>query len=164
MHDNTFSFHTLNPDIIINGLFDLGIRVDSGLTALNSYENRVYQFQDEDRHRYVVKFYRPERWSMEQISEEHSFTLQLKQGECRLLHRYFLITIHFINIRDSVLLFFRALVDAPLSLIILIKWHRWVVILGVYIISGESSVLWHARILASMSICSYRVIFLNIQR
>ncbi|MDF7679464.1 serine/threonine protein kinase [Enterobacteriaceae bacterium ESL0689] len=80
MHDNTFSFHTLNPDIIINGLFDLGIRVDSGLTALNSYENRVYQFQDEDRHRYVVKFYRPERWSMEQISEEHSFTLQLKQG------------------------------------------------------------------------------------
>ncbi len=27
-------------------------------TALNSYENRVYQFMDEDRRRYVVKFYR----------------------------------------------------------------------------------------------------------
>ncbi|WP_237578171.1 phosphotransferase, partial [Klebsiella pneumoniae] len=42
-----------------------------GLTPLNSYENRVYQFQDEERHRYVVKFYRPERWSAEQILEEH---------------------------------------------------------------------------------------------
>ncbi|MDI4740156.1 D-alanyl-D-alanine carboxypeptidase, partial [Salmonella enterica subsp. enterica serovar Kentucky] len=44
-----------------------GTRVDSGLTPLNSYENRVYQFQDEDRRRFVVKFYRPERWSVDQI-------------------------------------------------------------------------------------------------
>ncbi|WP_424585897.1 phosphotransferase, partial [Acinetobacter baumannii] len=53
------------------------MRVDSGLTPLNSYENRVYQFQDEERHRYVVKFYRPERWSAAQILEEHQFALQL---------------------------------------------------------------------------------------
>ncbi|MGL9734360.1 MAG: hypothetical protein ACR5LD_09140 [Symbiopectobacterium sp.] len=30
------------------------------MTALNSYENRVYQFIDKDRHRFVVKLYRPE--------------------------------------------------------------------------------------------------------
>lgn len=81
MHDKAFTFQTLHPDTIIDGLFDLGMRVDSGLTPLNSYENRVYQFQDEDRRRYVVKFYRPERWSAEQILEEHQFSLQLVQDE-----------------------------------------------------------------------------------
>ena len=41
----------------MDALFEHGIRVDSGLTPLNSYENRVYQFQDEDRRRFfVVKF------------------------------------------------------------------------------------------------------------
>ncbi len=81
MHDKAFTFQTLRPDTIIDGLFDLGMRVDSGLTPLNSYENRVYQFRDEERHRYVVKFYRPERWSAEQILEEHQFALQLVEDE-----------------------------------------------------------------------------------
>lgn len=52
-----------------------------GLTPLNSYENRVYQFRDEDRRRFVVKFYRPERWSVEQIREEHQFALELVSDE-----------------------------------------------------------------------------------
>ncbi|KFB99608.1 serine/threonine kinase [Trabulsiella guamensis ATCC 49490] len=81
MNDKAFTFQTLHPDTIMDALFDQGIRVDSGLTPLNSYENRVYQFQDEDRHRYVVKFYRPERWSAEQILEEHQFALELEQDD-----------------------------------------------------------------------------------
>ncbi len=51
------------------------------LPPLNSYENRVYQFQDEDRRRFVVKFYRPERWTADQILEEHQFALQLVNDE-----------------------------------------------------------------------------------
>lgn len=81
MNDNAFTFQTLHPDTIMDALFEQGIRVDSGLTALNSYENRVYQFQDEDRRRYVVKFYRPQRWSAEQISEEHQFAHELMNDE-----------------------------------------------------------------------------------
>ncbi|MFW0768131.1 serine/threonine protein kinase [Trabulsiella odontotermitis] len=81
MNDKAFTFQTLHPDTIMDALFEQGIRVDSGLTPLNSYENRVYQFQDEDRHRYVVKFYRPERWSAEQILEEHQFALELQQDD-----------------------------------------------------------------------------------
>jgi len=65
----------------MDALFEQGIRVDSGLTPLNSFENRVYQFQDEDRKRYVVKFYRPHRWSPEQIEEEHQFALELLADE-----------------------------------------------------------------------------------
>ncbi|VEB91797.1 serine/threonine protein kinase [Citrobacter koseri] len=81
MNDNAFTFQTLHPDTIMDALFEQGIRVDSGLTPLNSYENRVYQFQDEDRRRFVVKFYRPERWSADQIREEHQFALELVKDE-----------------------------------------------------------------------------------
>src|ERR1051325_3596690 len=81
MTDSAFNFQTLHPDTIMDALFEQGIRVDSGLTPLNSYENRVYQFQDEDRRRYVVKFYRPQRWSAEQISEEHQFAHELMNDE-----------------------------------------------------------------------------------
>lgn len=78
MNDKAFTFQTLHPDTIIDALFERGIRVDSGLTPLNSYENRVWQFQDEDRRRFVVKFYRPQRWSADQIREEHAFALDLQ--------------------------------------------------------------------------------------
>ncbi|WP_312110035.1 serine/threonine protein kinase [Pantoea septica] len=79
--DAAFNFQTLDPDAILDALWETGLRVESGLTALNSYENRVYQFSDEDRHRYVVKFYRPQRWSAAQIEEEHSFTRDLQADE-----------------------------------------------------------------------------------
>lgn len=81
MNNSTFNFQTLSPDLIMDALEEVGLRVDSGLTALNSYENRVYQFMGEDRKRYVVKFYRPERWSAQQIGEEHQFALDLVQTE-----------------------------------------------------------------------------------
>ncbi|MBK5143849.1 serine/threonine protein kinase [Budviciaceae bacterium BWR-B9] len=81
MNSAAFAFHTLMPDMILDALESVGLRVDSGLTALNSYENRVYQFMDEDRKRYVAKFYRPERWLPEQIQEEHDFSLTLSEAE-----------------------------------------------------------------------------------
>ncbi|SQI47216.1 serine/threonine protein kinase [Serratia plymuthica] len=55
MNNSAFNFQTLSPDLIMDALEGVGLRVDSGLTALNSYENRVYQFMDEDRKRYVVE-------------------------------------------------------------------------------------------------------------
>jgi len=35
------------------------------------------KFIAEDKRRYVVKFYRPQRWTELQINEEHQFTLEL---------------------------------------------------------------------------------------
>lgn len=81
MTQSAFTFHSLTPDLIIDSLESVGLRVDSGLTELNSYENRVYQFSDEDRRRYVVKYYRPLRWTKEQILEEHQFVQQLVSDE-----------------------------------------------------------------------------------
>ncbi len=76
-----FSFQDLTPDFILDAIEATGLYPTSGLLALNSYENRVYQFIAEDGKRYVVKFYRPNRWSDEQIQEEHDFTFALFEAE-----------------------------------------------------------------------------------
>nr|WP_136250452.1 serine/threonine protein kinase [Ningiella ruwaisensis] len=76
-----FHFTKLSPELILDGIESLGVRVASGLLALNSYENRVYQFTDEDNQRFVVKFYRPKRWSNEQILEEHEFSQLLRDED-----------------------------------------------------------------------------------
>ena len=77
MTDQAFNFDALTPDFMWYALESIGIRAESGLLPLNSYENRVYQFTDEDKKRYVVKFYRPQRWSLAQIQEEHDFAHEL---------------------------------------------------------------------------------------
>ena len=78
---DTPDYHNLTPDFICDAVESLGFRLDTGLLALNSYENRVYQFRAEDGKRYVVKFYRPHRWSDAQIEEEHAFTQELYDAE-----------------------------------------------------------------------------------
>ncbi|PHM74561.1 serine/threonine protein kinase [Xenorhabdus kozodoii] len=76
-----FNFQNITPDLIMDALVHSGLYPDSGLTELNSYENRVYQFMDENRKRYVVKFYRPLRWSKQQIQEEHDLAHELQQAD-----------------------------------------------------------------------------------
>ena len=51
------------------------------MLALNSYENRVYQIGIEDEKPLIAKFYRPGRWSDEQILEEHDYTQELADRE-----------------------------------------------------------------------------------
>jgi len=81
----SFDFSLLTPDLIIDGLESAGFSVASGLLPLNSYENRVYQFHDDNNQRFVTKFYRPQRWSKETILEEHQFALELAEHELPLV-------------------------------------------------------------------------------
>ena len=74
-------YSRLTPDLILNALESLGLRCDGRLLALNSYENRVYQAGIEDAQPVVAKFYRPARWSDEQILEEHAFAAELAAAE-----------------------------------------------------------------------------------
>jgi Ser/Thr protein kinase RdoA (MazF antagonist) len=78
---SAFHFASLTPDLILDALGSVGLSLESGLTPLNSYENRVYQFLCEDKRRYVAKFYRPERWSQAQILEEHRLTQYLNDND-----------------------------------------------------------------------------------
>lgn len=51
------------------------------MLQLNSFENRVLLVQLESGGAVVVKFYRPGRWSDEQILEEHAFSAELHAAE-----------------------------------------------------------------------------------
>lgn len=79
---NAKPYSNLTPDCILNALDSAGFPCDGRLTALNSYENRVYQAGMEEGPPVVVKFYRPGRWSDAAILEEHGFVGEL--AECEL--------------------------------------------------------------------------------
>ncbi|MEG0225327.1 MAG: serine/threonine protein kinase [Comamonas sp.] len=74
-------YEQLTPDVVLDALAAVGLYGDGRLTALSSYENRVYQVFLEDGERVVAKFYRPGRWSTAQIGEEHAFSAQLEAAE-----------------------------------------------------------------------------------
>ncbi|MCY4214874.1 MAG: phosphotransferase, partial [Gammaproteobacteria bacterium] len=75
--DERTPYAGLSPDLTLDALESAGFRADGGLTALNSYENRVFQVGIDEGDPVVAKFYRPGRWSSEAILEEHAFTLEL---------------------------------------------------------------------------------------
>jgi Ser/Thr protein kinase RdoA (MazF antagonist) len=70
-------YQVLTPSVVLDALSGLGLAVDGRLSALSSYENRVYLAHLDDNTSVVAKFYRPGRWSEAQIREEHSFTAEL---------------------------------------------------------------------------------------
>ena len=77
----THPYSSLTPDLILDAVESTGFRSDGRLLALNSYENRVYQVGIEDGKPVIAKFYRPQRWTLEQILEEHTFATELADAE-----------------------------------------------------------------------------------
>lgn len=83
-------YEQLTPDVVQDALASVGLYGDGRMTALSSYENRVYQASLEDAElqtglsageSVVLKFYRPGRWSEAQILEEHAFAAELMAAE-----------------------------------------------------------------------------------
>lgn len=74
-------FANLGPDQVLDAIEQQGLLTDLRCYALNSYENRVYQIGIEEGEPIVAKFYRPGRWTREQILEEHAFCLALAEQE-----------------------------------------------------------------------------------
>ena len=83
------AYEPLTPDLVLDALASVGLLGDGRLLALSSYENRVYQVHLESPvgsadlagDVVVVKFYRPDRWSDDQIVEEHAFAAELMAAE-----------------------------------------------------------------------------------
>jgi Ser/Thr protein kinase RdoA (MazF antagonist) len=74
-------FLSLTPERVLAAVEAGGLRCNAVCYPLNSFENRVYEVELEDRTRVVAKFYRPGRWSEEQILEEHQFLADLAAEE-----------------------------------------------------------------------------------
>lgn len=80
-HDNAHPFERLTPSFLMDAVETLGFWCDGRTFPLNSYENRVYQVGIEEKEPLIAKFYRPQRWSREQILEEHNFCFELAEQE-----------------------------------------------------------------------------------
>ena len=78
-HEHAFSI--LTPDYVIDAFESLGYLSDGRMLTLNSYENRVYQVGVDEGEPVILKFYRPERWTDEQILEEHTFCYELLEQD-----------------------------------------------------------------------------------
>ena len=81
MTENPTPYDRLTPDVILDAIESTGYFADGRMLALNSYENRVYQIGIEDEKPLIAKFYRPGRWSDDQILEEHDYTQELADRE-----------------------------------------------------------------------------------
>lgn len=80
-------FYQLDPETILSSIDKLGYKTTGRCFPLNSMENRVYEVEIESNstkptdHFLIAKFYRPGRWTKEQILEEHAFLLELQESE-----------------------------------------------------------------------------------
>jgi len=74
-------FLSLTPDKVLEAVEAGGFRCNPVCYTLNSFENRVYEIELEDDTRLVAKFYRPNRWTREQILEEHQYLSDLEAAE-----------------------------------------------------------------------------------
>lgn len=78
-------FDNLTPDLVIEAVeAALDVELTNYTQPMPSYINRVYELKDEDENFYIVKFYRPGRWSREALLEEHAFMLDCAEDDIPL--------------------------------------------------------------------------------
>ena len=95
------SFIDLQPNQVMDAIETIGVRCTGRMLQLNSMENRVYEIEIEEAmpqsmwpdpemapahpKLLVAKFYRPGRWSRQQIQDEHSFLHQLYASDLNVI-------------------------------------------------------------------------------
>ncbi len=79
--DPTDLFLSLTPERVLQAVEAADLKTHPVCYPLNSFENRVYEVELVDRTRVVAKFYRPQRWNVEQILEEHELLAELDAEE-----------------------------------------------------------------------------------
>jgi len=75
-------FPELGPETVLNLVeAELDIPCSNLCRQLNSYINRVFELEALDGRGLIVKFYRPDRWSLEALQDEHDFLQELHEQE-----------------------------------------------------------------------------------
>lgn len=74
-------FFKLTPDRVLEAVEQAGLEPTGHLMPLHCLENRVFDLRLEDNSHVVAKFYRPGRWSLAAIQEEHDFLFDLLEAE-----------------------------------------------------------------------------------
>ncbi len=82
MPHNSLTFHSLPPHTVLDVVEKVsGRRCTNLCRPLNSYINRVFELQDADGSGLIAKFYRPGRWSLAALEDEHDLLLELAAEE-----------------------------------------------------------------------------------
>lgn len=79
------TFYDLGPETILEFVESQGHLCTGEMIQLNSYENRVFEVKLEDGGSFITKFYRPYRWSMDALLEEHNFVLELAEQDLNVI-------------------------------------------------------------------------------
>ncbi len=76
------AFTELTPDRILDAVeAATGRRLTAFTHPLNSYINRVYELQAANGERLIAKFYRPGRWQLAALEDEHRFVQECAEAE-----------------------------------------------------------------------------------
>ncbi len=91
---DTQFFFSLTPEIILDAIDELGFKTTGRCLPLNSIENRVYEVEVQrlesevstaSDNFIVTKFYRPGRWTKDQILDEHEFLYDLLEADVQVI-------------------------------------------------------------------------------
>jgi Ser/Thr protein kinase RdoA (MazF antagonist) len=75
-------FTKLTPEFFLPALEEaLGKKLTPVVRPFSSYINRVYEVQTVDEELFVAKFYRPGRWTIEALRDEHAFIFDCAEME-----------------------------------------------------------------------------------
>jgi len=75
-------FPELGPETVLNLVEAvLDIPCSNLCRQLNSYINRVFELETLDGRGLIIKFYRPDRWSLRALQDEHDFLKELHEQE-----------------------------------------------------------------------------------
>ncbi len=97
------SFEDLTPDKILKSAeISLEIPFSGYLHPLPSYINRVYELESAAGERFIIKFYRPGRWTFDCIMDEHDFILDCYENEIPVVPPIILNTGSTINEVDGI--------------------------------------------------------------
>jgi Ser/Thr protein kinase RdoA (MazF antagonist) len=90
----TKDFYHLEPHLILDCVEKHGFIPTGEIQQLNSYENRVFDIRLENkenlRQNLIAKFYRPGRWNLETLMDEHQFEIELKNESLQVAAPYIL--------------------------------------------------------------------------
>ncbi len=76
------NFSTLTLDNAIDSVEKIyNVKMQNFAHSLPSYINRVYEMHTIERESIIVKFYRPQRWNYDAISDEHEFVFDCAENE-----------------------------------------------------------------------------------
>lgn len=86
----TNDFFSLSPDVVLSAIETHGYLTTGEMYQLNSYENRVFNIRlepslQQPMEQLIAKFYRPGRWTLQALREEHDFLFELKDADIEVI-------------------------------------------------------------------------------